>query len=198
MDNAFCRPSRRPGPLTIVVALVLLGVLVLELAGRSRANPLAIGGLAPAFALPILDRPGHTLRVGDLRGKVVLLETWNTACANCREAMPAAEELARRYGVEGFLVVHVAGQDLSDSTGMRRYLREIGVSGLVAVDDDRAFQGAYQIWGVPWSVLVDRDGRVAWQQAGVEIGARHPLMTEQGERRLMEVLRRPRHREEPG
>lgn len=86
------------------------------------------------------------------------------------------------------MVIHVAGEDLSDSVAMRRYLGEIGVNGIVVVDDERHFASSYQTWAVPWSVLVDREGKVAWQRPGVVNGADHPLSTQDGERLLRKVL----------
>jgi hypothetical protein len=88
------------------------------------------------------------------------------------------------------VAVHVAGQELADSAAMRRYLSEIGVSGIVIVDDQRHFASSYQTWAVPWSVLVDREGKVAWQRPGVVNGADHPLLTEDGEALLRSVLAR--------
>ena len=180
---------KRPGPFGMIVGATLMLMVALELGSNGRNNPLAIGADAPPFALPRLDRPMDSIRLADLRGKVVLLETWNTGCANCRSTMPAADSLGRRYGADGFVVLHVAGQDISDSGSMRRFLEDNQVTGTVVVDDDRRFNASYQTWAVPWSVLVDREGKVVWQHAGAVSGAAHPLMTEHGQTLLRRVLR---------
>lgn len=179
---------RGPGPFGVIVGATLVLVAALEIGSNERNNPLAIGADAPPFALPRLDRPMDSIRLADLRGKVVLLETWNTACANCRSAMPAADSLGRRYADAGLVVIHIAGQDLSDSLSMRRFLNDNAVTGVVLVDDHRGFNASYQAWGVPWSVLVDRAGKVAWQHAGMVNGAAHPLLTERGEALLQGIL----------
>lgn len=167
---------------------VLLAVLALELFSRQDASPLAIGAPAPELGLPRLDRPGDTLLLQDLKGRVVLLEMWNTACGNCRETMPAAEAIARAYADRGLVVVHVANENLSDSTGMREYLAANHLEGLVVVDDERQFLSRYQVWAVPWSVLLDRQGRVAWRYPGVISGVRHPLLSDRGQAALTRAL----------
>lgn len=176
------------GPVGVVVGAVALLVLSLEIGSHKEANPLTVGGLAPDIALPRLDQPADTLRLSSLRGSVVLLEMWNTACANCRDAMPAAELLARRYKKDGLIVIHVANENLSDTVRIRRFLLENALSGTVVVDDKRQFLSSYHIWAVPWSVLIDRQGKVAWQYPGTVQDAAHPLLTAAGEALLRRVL----------
>lgn len=176
------------GPVGLIVGGVLAVVVALELGSRKAASPLAIGGLAPEIALPRLDRPTDTLRLSSLRGKVVLLEMWNTSCANCREEMPGAESLARRFEKQGLVLIHVANEDLSDSSAMTRFLQSNALTGIVIVDDKRSFLQDYQVWAVPWSVLIDRNGRVVWQHPGTAREAAHPLLTEDGEALLRHVL----------
>lgn len=186
--TTFWKRAPGVGPVGVILGTVALLVLALEIGSHKNANPLTVGGLAPEVALPRLDRPDDTLRLSDLRGKVVLLEMWNTVCANCREAMPAAELLARRYEKDGLVVIHVANENLSDSTRMRLFLRQNALSGTVIVDDKRKFLSSYHIWAVPWSVLIDRHGKVAWQHPGPVRDAAHPLLTEAGEAFLRRVL----------
>jgi thiol-disulfide isomerase/thioredoxin len=176
------------GPVGAVIGAVVLLAVALEVGSHKSANPLTVGGDAPEVALPRLDRPTDTLWLSSLRGKVVLLEMWNTSCANCREAMPGAELLARRYEKEGFILIHVANENLSDSSAMRSFLQQNSLTGIVVVDDKRHFLGAYHIWAVPWSVLIDRNGKVAWQYPGPAQDAPHPLLTKTGEALLRRVL----------
>lgn len=176
------------GPVGAVVLLTVGLVLILELGSHRDSNPLAIGKQASDLALPHLERPGDTLRLASLRGQVVLLEMWNTVCENCRQAMPAAESLGRQFSQEGLVVVHVANEDLADSARMRRFLDDNDLTGMVVVDDHRTFLSTYQIWAVPWSVLLDREGKVAWQYPGVVRDAVHPLLTEEGQAVLQRTL----------
>lgn len=102
--------------------------------------------------------------------------------------MPAAEAIARVYADSTLVVVPIANENLSDSTGMRAFHAANYLVGLVVDDDKRHFPSRYQVWAVPWSVLLDREGKVAWQRPGVVNGADHPLSTQDGERLLRKVL----------
>ncbi|MCW5879117.1 MAG: redoxin domain-containing protein, partial [Anaerolineales bacterium] len=61
-----------------------------------------VGALAPDFALQNLQ--GETVRLGQLRGQVVLVNFWATWCGPCRLEMPAIQA---RYNHGGFSVLAV-------------------------------------------------------------------------------------------
>jgi thiol-disulfide isomerase/thioredoxin len=51
---------------------------------------------------------GSTLALGDLLGKVVVLNFWATWCEPCLEEMPAMERVSRTYQDRGLVVLAVA------------------------------------------------------------------------------------------
>jgi cytochrome oxidase Cu insertion factor (SCO1/SenC/PrrC family) len=55
-----------------------------------------VGSLAPDFELETVD--GDTIRLSDLRGKVVALNFWATWCAPCRLEMPDLQDRADAFG----------------------------------------------------------------------------------------------------
>jgi thiol-disulfide isomerase/thioredoxin len=59
-----------------------------------------------AFAsLALKDLSGHSVKVRDLRGKVVILNFWATWCRPCMEELPLLAGLANRYHDQGLVVV---------------------------------------------------------------------------------------------
>lgn len=69
-------------------------------------NALPDLGAAPDVTLQELN--GNTVRLSDLRGKVVLVNFWATWCEPCRSEIPELIEFQRKYGSRGFTVVGVA------------------------------------------------------------------------------------------
>src|ERR1700721_19361 len=59
------------------------------------AGALQLGAPAPDFSLTSLD--GKSYKLGELKGKTIVLNFWFTACMPCREEMPGLNELVKSY-----------------------------------------------------------------------------------------------------
>ena len=143
---------------------LLLACLALA-AGCAEERPLmdpASGKIAPGFALPDLE--GRTWRLGEHRGRTLLINFWATWCAPCREEMPALERLHRTLGGDGrFSVVGVHAGPGGDALGV--FLEEVPVSFPILVDADLALAD-WSVAALPTTVLIDPDGRARYAAAG--------------------------------
>ncbi len=81
----------------LVVSSLLASIVLAKAAGAP---------IAPSFELETLD--GKTVRLSDLRGKVVLLDFWATWCAPCLKAAPAIKDLQDRLTASGLVVLGVS------------------------------------------------------------------------------------------
>ena len=143
----------------------LLAGLALAAAGcaeeRALMNP-ASGRAAPEFTLP--DAEGRPWRLGEHRGRTLLINFWATWCAPCREEMPALERLHQTLGADGrFSVVGVHVGPAGDALGA--FLAEVPVSFPILVDADLALAN-WDVAALPTTVLIGPEGRARYAAAG--------------------------------
>ncbi|HMQ34295.1 MAG TPA: TlpA disulfide reductase family protein [Chloroflexaceae bacterium] len=113
-----------------------------------------VGRLAPDFTLETAD--GGSVRLADLRGRVVLVNLWATWCPPCRAEMPAIQAVYERHGPAGLsvLAVNVAEEPAT----VAAFLREHGLSFAAPLDRDGAVSHAYRSSALPSSFFIDRRG----------------------------------------
>ena len=63
-------------------------------------------GLAPEIENEIWLN-SEPLRLGDLRGKVVMVEFWTFGCINCKRVLPYLNEWQARYAGDDFVIISV-------------------------------------------------------------------------------------------
>jgi peroxiredoxin len=122
-----------------------------------------LGEEAPQFAVAGLD--GKSLRLDQLRGKVVLLDFWATWCGPCRAAMP---ELAKLYDThrKGGLVV--VGLTQEDSARVEAFLKKSPVSYPIGIDTGGNAKQRYGVSALPTAFVIDRQGKVREMVVGAQ------------------------------
>jgi thiol-disulfide isomerase/thioredoxin len=134
------------------------------------------GGVTPAAkrramgAMTLPEVGGGTWRLADHRGKVVLINYWATWCEPCLEELPALIRVDREAVPKGLDMVGVsldAGPDAQ--ARVRQYVALFRVPFPVAFRDARE-DGAVDLMGLPVTLLVDRQGRVAKTYVGAVEG----------------------------
>lgn len=158
-------PRRAVGVIAVVgTVAVLAGVLGFGLTRDPRAVPFRLAGRpAPSFALRTLDGE-RTISLEDLRGRVVAVNFWASWCAECRVEHPALEAAWQRYRDRGVVLLGIPFQD--DPAASRAYLRRYGGGWPILADPGSSTGLAYGVYGVPETVFIGRDGRIAGKVVG--------------------------------
>jgi len=120
------------------------------------------GGATPA--LELRDVEGRLHRLGDYRGKVVLVNFWATWCEPCREEMPSMNKLRASFAGQPFAVLAV---NLAESEArIRRFMEQVPLEFTVLMDRDSAVARAWRARVLPISFLVGPDGRIRYRVVG--------------------------------
>jgi thiol-disulfide isomerase/thioredoxin len=116
---------------------------------------------APELDLPTLT--GGRLSSASLRGRVVLLNFWASWCAPCRSELPALDSLRHEVDDSGFAFVGINEEE--DTVAARAFMDELGFTFPVALGRGR-LRPLFHYPGLPYTLLLDRDGRIAGRWIG--------------------------------
>jgi thiol-disulfide isomerase/thioredoxin len=119
---------------------------------------------APALKLKGLDGRLHDL--GQLKGRVVLINFWATWCPPCRREMPSMERLSQVLKGETFSVLAVdVGEDPDTIDAFASQL-DATLSFPILLDTRSRAMQAWKVAGLPTTFLVDKQGRIVASAIG--------------------------------
>lgn len=117
----------------------------------------------PAFTLT--DLQGKATTADDLRGKVVVLDFWETWCIPCRYQARILEGLWPDY--KGSDVRFMAVDVSEDLETVRRFVTKHPFGYPVVRDAEQTLSNQLGIVGLPTLVIADRNGQIILQKTGL-------------------------------
>lgn len=139
-----------------------LSILALFLAMTMPAAA-QVGKQAPPFSLE--NTEGKTVKLEDLKGKVIVLNFWATWCPPCRAEIPDFIKVYDKYKSKG---VEILGVSL-DHKGwevVRPFVKSNKINYPVLLGDQRIAQAYGNIRSIPTTFIIDRKGKVVDQHVG--------------------------------
>jgi peroxiredoxin len=149
---------------SIVVILAIIAVFAAILFGKQfYQSPKFINGeKAPDFSAKIVT--GESVKLSDLKGKIVLLQFWGSWCGPCRRENPELKTIFEKYQSRGFEIFSVAierneaawkGAIARDEMGWRYHTAEFS-------EDLKFFKGPivelFKVHSIPQTYLLDKNG----------------------------------------
>jgi peroxiredoxin len=115
--------------------------------------------------LKLMQLSGSSVSLAELRGKPILLDFWGSYCAPCKHTTLHAQELANRYKSSGLTVLTITQDTAQDA---KLWIDYNHVNLPVLLDPDGLAFKAFDVQGVPVTILVDENGKVVHYWVGLD------------------------------
>ena len=146
-----------------VAGIVVYGQMHMSLLTDRTATPIKTADRKPA---PAFDRAALTWQPFDLRrfsGKPFVISFFASNFAPCRQEAAGLARLGRDFGSK----VQMVGIAIDDTRpGTIHFISHYHWTWPIVFDQDDDLAYRFGLYGKPTTVVVDQQGRIAWQHAG--------------------------------
>lgn len=144
------------GKVALLIGLALLSLVIQSVPAQE---------VAPDFTLTDID--GVEFSLGDYRGKVVLLDFFDTLCGECREEIPHLKSLHVEFGDD--LVIISISVSLSFDTveKLQQFRNEHEIDWILARDTIGIYDD-YDAQYIPTLVIIDQEGYIQQRHVGLK------------------------------
>jgi len=126
-------------------------------AGAAQSAP-KVGQPAPDFTVTTFG--GHTVKLSDLKGNVVVLNFWATWCGPCKVELPLLEGYFKAYNKYGFQVLAVATEDSVPNSELKPIAAKFTIPFVKRVKGPY-----YDLGAIPTNYIIDRSGKLVYAKA---------------------------------
>ncbi len=121
------------------------------------------------FSLKSLD--GSTVKLSDLKGKIVVIDFWATWCGPCKASFPALQKITDKYKNNPNIVIltldtweQVKGDERTAK--VKEFIELKKYTFTVLFDED--YVTKYEVSGIPTKFIVDRYGKIQFKTIGFD------------------------------
>lgn len=125
----------------------------------NRIKATSVGEQAPDFTQA--DTLGKAISLHDFKGKYVLVDFWASWCGPCRAENPNLLKAYNTFKSKDFTIVGISLD--SDAGKWKKAIKEDKLPWTQLSDlkgRENAIAQYYNVRGIPWNILVDRDGKI--------------------------------------
>ena len=159
-----------------LIAAIIAVILLLPSCGNRNAKKGAetdaesttlvkAGDTAPGFTVEMVD--GSSVTLGDLKGKVVLLNFWATWCPPCRQELARVQsDVIDRFAGRDFVFLPISRGETHQTVAAFR--EKTGYTFPMGLDPSQAIYDRYASNYIPRNFLIGADGKVVLATVGYD------------------------------
>jgi peroxiredoxin len=121
-----------------------------------------VGDRAPDFTLPTID--GKETSLSQFRGKIVMVNFWETTCSACAGEMPDIQAIFDTWSSDNLEILAVNHGERE--AFVQSFIDSKGLTFPVLVDSDQAISNVYQVSTIPTTFFIDADGIIKRIKSG--------------------------------
>ncbi len=149
------------------VSLLSFLLLISFTLAMAQADPSTLnktGDKAPTFSCKTID--GKTYDLKQLKGKTVMINFFATWCGPCNAELPVLQKnVWEKYKDRNDFVLLVIGREHSEAE-VRAFAENKKFNMPFAPDPDREIYKLYATQTIPRNIIIDKEGRIAYQGIG--------------------------------
>jgi thiol-disulfide isomerase/thioredoxin len=133
---------------------------------------------APVFAL--VDLNGKRIDLGELKGKVVIVDFWATWCGPCKASFPGMQKMVNKYKDDPnvkFVFIDTWERGDEKQKNAAEFIANNKYSFHVLMDNDDKVVAEFKVEGIPTKFVIDKNGMVRFKAVGFD-GSDDKLMAE--------------------
>ena len=129
-------------------------------------NSTLLGTKRPDFSL--FDYKDKQVSISEFDGKVVMINFWASWCPPCRREIPVFSEVREFYKENGFEVIGVAIDEKKEAEEFLNSMPHVQYPQLIGYNDATVVAKSLgnTRGGLPYSVILDRNGIIQFTKAG--------------------------------
>ena len=145
-----------------ILSLILCVFTVIRSQSDSETNS---GRTAPNFQLENIER--EIIELNDYIGTgPVLLCFWSSCCKSAVAQVEAFSDLYEKLSEDGFVMLAIATDDEKTVAKVKPYVKSRKFKFPVLYDTDGNVARTYYAFDVPFSVLIDKSGKIVYSHLG--------------------------------
>jgi len=108
----------------------------------------------------LTDLQGKTWSLGQLRGKVVMVNFWATWCPPCQKEMPDLQTLYGRFKDQGFVILALSDEEIGK---VQPFITQRQITYPILLDAGGKVAESFRVDGIPKSFVYNREGKLVAQ-----------------------------------